>query len=89
MYLKINVFPDFKKELVEKIDENSYKIFVREPAQRGQANKRILKILGELYPKKQIRIVSGALSPKKLIEVRWGVYSVNKAVFGEAKNRPS
>lgn len=70
MYIKVTVFPDFKKELIEKIDGENYKMYIREAPERGQANKRVLKILGEIYPNKRIRIVSGALSMKKLIEIR-------------------
>jgi len=74
MYIKVTVFPDFKKELIEK-EENSdsswnYKMYIRQPAERGQANKRVLEILQKDFPGKRIRIVNGALTMKKLIEVK-------------------
>lgn len=70
MYLKVTVFPDFKKELVEKTEEDSYKMYIRQAPERGQANKRVLEIVNEMFPGKRVRIVNGALSQKKLIEVK-------------------
>ena len=70
MYLKVTVFPDFKKELIERTAEDSFRMYIREAAERGQANKKVIKILQEFFPNKQIRIVTGALSTKKLVEVK-------------------
>lgn len=70
MYIKVTVFPDFKKELIEKIDEENFKMYIREPAERGQANKKVLAVLQKEFPGKRIRIVNGALSTKKLIEIK-------------------
>lgn len=74
MYIKVTVFPDFKKELIEKTDNEdgtvNFKMYIREAAERGQANKKVLKVLQEIYPNKRIRIVNGALSTKKLIEIK-------------------
>lgn len=73
MYIKVTVFPDFKKEKIEIVttqDGPVYKMYIREPAERGQANKRVLEVLQKDYPNKRIRIVSGALSTKKLIEIK-------------------
>ncbi len=69
MYIKVTVFPDFKKEQIEKTGEDSFRMYIREPAERGQANKKVLKVLQEIYPNKKIRIVSGALTTKKLIHI--------------------
>jgi uncharacterized protein YggU (UPF0235/DUF167 family) len=70
MYIKVVVFPDFKQELIEKTGPDSFKMYIREEAMRGAANKKVLKVLNGLYPNKRIRIVSGALSTKKLIEIK-------------------
>lgn len=74
MYIKVTVFPDFKKELIENLGvidgHQNFKMYIREAPERGQANKKILKILQEIYPNKKIRIVTGALTMKKLIEVK-------------------
>lgn len=74
MYVKVTAFPDFKKELIEKISDKdgvlNLKIYLKQPAEGGRANKRILEILQEKFPSKRIRIVSGALTQKKLIEIK-------------------
>lgn len=70
MYLKVTVFPDFKKELVEQSGEDSFKMYIKQPAEGGRANKRVLEILQEKFPGKRIRIVNGALTQKKLIEIK-------------------
>lgn len=70
MYLKVTVFPEFKKELVEQTGEDSFKMYLKQPAERGLANKRVLEILQNKYPGKRIRIVNGALTQKKLIEIK-------------------
>jgi uncharacterized protein YggU (UPF0235/DUF167 family) len=66
-YLKVTVFPDFKKEFIEKVSVDAYKIYIKQPASGGRANKRVLEILQEKYPGQILRIVSGALTMKKLI----------------------
>jgi uncharacterized protein (TIGR00251 family) len=70
MYIKVIVYPESKKEIVEKIKEDTFKIYLKQPAEEGKANKRILEIVHELYPRKRVRIVTGALTPKKLIEIK-------------------
>jgi uncharacterized protein YggU (UPF0235/DUF167 family) len=39
MYIKVTVFPDFKSEKIEKINEDSFKMYLKQPAQRGMAIK--------------------------------------------------
>lgn len=70
IHLKVTVWPDFKKELIEKVGPDEYRMYLREPAERGLANKKVLKVLQELFPGRRIRIVNGALTQKKLIEIR-------------------
>ncbi len=70
-HIKIKVFPDQSNEEVIKNDDGSYDVYLREPAQRGMANRRLLTVLSEsIFPKpKQIKIVSGHTSHSKIIEV--------------------
>lgn len=71
MYLKIKVKAGQKREEVEKINENTFHISVKEKAERNMANTRILEILSlELkIPINKIRIVNGHQSPTKLISI--------------------
>lgn len=71
MYIKIKVISNAKKELVKKINDNSYAISVREPAERNLANKRVCQIIAREMKvnEKQARIISGFHSPSKIISV--------------------
>jgi uncharacterized protein (TIGR00251 family) len=69
MYLKIRVFSDSKKESLEKVDEETFKIYTRAPAERGLANSRVVEMLSEIYPNTKIRIVSGHQSPSKIVAI--------------------
>lgn len=71
MYLKIKVKAGQKREEVEKVNENTFHISVKEKAERNMANTRILEILSlELkIPINKIRIINGHQSPTKLISI--------------------
>lgn len=69
MYLKITVFPESKKEKVEKVKVDTYKMYLREKAEAGKANKRVVEIISQMHPGKRVRIVNGALTSKKLVEI--------------------
>lgn len=69
MYLKVKVKAGQKREEIEKVNENTFHISVKEKAERNMANNRILEILSlELkIPLNKIRIINGHQSPTKLI----------------------
>jgi uncharacterized protein (TIGR00251 family) len=69
MYIKVIVFPDSKREFVEERAQDTLAIWIRQSAQRGEANKRVLAILSERFPGRQIKIVNGHLGPRKLIQI--------------------
>ena len=69
MLIKVRVTPDARAEKVVKKADDLYVVSVRESAERGQANERILELLKEKYPGKSVRIVSGHLKPGKIIEI--------------------
>lgn len=72
MYVKVTVYPDFKKEKIEKKFEDGkwfYVMYIREEASRGQANKKVIKVLEGDFSGKRIRILTGAKSTQKLIQV--------------------
>ena len=60
-----------KKKSIEKLSENSYKIKVSVPPEKGKANKRVIEILAEeLGVRKQdILIVSGLTNSNKIAEI--------------------
>ncbi len=70
MYIQVMVTAGARREMISKKDETKYDIFVREPAERNMANKRIVAIFRKLFPAaKTLRIISGHRSPKKVISI--------------------
>lgn len=69
MYLKLKVVPDSKQEKVEKIEQDSWRIWVKVPAENNAANTRVLEIVRDTYPNQSVRIVSGHHSPSKIVSI--------------------
>jgi len=70
--VEVKVITRAKKEEIEKIAENSYRIKVSPPPEKGRANKRVIELLSkELDIKKQnIKIAFGETSSRKIIEIK-------------------
>jgi uncharacterized protein (TIGR00251 family) len=69
MYLKIKVIPDSKKEKVEKLKDDEYRVWVKAPAENNLANTRVIELCREMFPCTSIRIVSGHHSPSKILSI--------------------
>jgi uncharacterized protein YggU (UPF0235/DUF167 family) len=69
MYLKVKVIPDSKIEKVEKLSGDSWRIWVRLPAENNLANGRVLELIREAFPKTSVRIISGHHSPSKIVSI--------------------
>lgn len=71
MYVKVKVVANARKEKIEKIGDNRYKIDIKEPAEQNLANNRIIEIISDLYKVKRnnVKIFSGHHSPSKLLSV--------------------
>lgn len=69
MYLKLKVIPDSKIEKVEKTGDDSWRIWVRVPAENNAANTRVLELVRAEFPGTSIRIVSGHHSPSKIVSI--------------------
>jgi hypothetical protein len=71
MYIKVKVKAGAKKESIIKKNETNFDISVKEPAERGLANKRVILLLREYLKvyNSDIRIVSGHHSPSKIISL--------------------
>jgi uncharacterized protein len=71
MRISLKVITRAKKEGIEKISENSYRMKVSPPPEKGKANKRVIELLSEEFDikKQDIRIVSGKTSSRKIIEI--------------------
>lgn len=69
MYIKAHVIPESGEEAVNEKGGVVY-ISVREKAERGAANRRMLELLrAHLCTAGRLRIISGHLSPHKIISV--------------------
>ena len=71
MYLKIRAVPGAKKDIIEIVSIDTWKVSVRAPAERNLANQRIIELVaGKLgLSSKQIRLVSGHQSPNKILSL--------------------
>jgi uncharacterized protein YggU (UPF0235/DUF167 family) len=69
MHIKVKVTAGSRTEQITRKSADSYKMSVKEKAERNLANKRVLEILRSLHPGKSIRIVKGHHSPSKIFEV--------------------
>lgn len=70
MYVKVHVLSESKDEYVREEDRDTLVVAVREKAERGMANRRVLELLRAHFGKgKQVRIVSGHHSPHKILSV--------------------
>ena len=71
MYIKVKVVASSKKEELQKKSEDSFYVWVKEPAERNLANKRVCEIIAREFKvfSKSIRIVSGHHSPSKILSI--------------------
>jgi uncharacterized protein YggU (UPF0235/DUF167 family) len=72
MHIKIRVKVGARAEKVVRVTATGdrFIVSVREKAERGMANDRVLEIFRALYPKKSVKLVKGSRSPSKIVEVR-------------------
>lgn len=71
MYIKVRVTAGAKKEAVTKVSKSSYKMSVKQPAERNLANVRVIELMAShlKVPAKTVRIINGHHSPSKLLSV--------------------
>ncbi|MEW6407808.1 MAG: DUF167 domain-containing protein [Patescibacteria group bacterium] len=71
MKISVKVKSNAKIEKVEKIDENSFAVLVKEPPVQGRANEAVIKALADYFgvSKSGVKIISGRASRQKIIEI--------------------
>ncbi len=71
MIIKVKVKPGAKEEKIEKIGDNEYHVSVKEPAEDGKANRRLINLLSKELGVgwKSIKIKNPA-SRNKIIEIK-------------------
>jgi hypothetical protein len=71
MKIFVKVKPKAKEEKVIKISDTNFKLLVKEPPEKGRANRAVLKALADYFGTSQsnIKIISGSTSKLKIIEI--------------------
>ncbi|MBU1323281.1 DUF167 domain-containing protein [Patescibacteria group bacterium] len=71
MLINLKVHAKSSKNQVQKIDKNTYKVWVVAPATKGQANKAVIYLLAKHLNVKpnQVFIQSGLLSGNKTVKI--------------------
>ncbi len=70
MLIKVKVSTDTKKDKIIKKSEDHFEIHVKEPKERGLANKKVLELVRKYFKiYNNIRIVSGHHTPSKIISL--------------------
>lgn len=75
MYIKVRVVPKAKREQIKRINDQTFELTVKEPAERNLANNRIKEMISEFYgvETKAVRLVSGHHSGSKILDVKMDV----------------
>jgi hypothetical protein len=73
MKIFIKVKPRAKENGIEKIDKNHFVVSVKEPPEKGKANKAILGLLAEEFQvsSTDIKIIAGHHSKNKIVEINF------------------
>lgn len=69
MYIKVKVKTESKKELFERIKENTFSISVKVEAKNNWVNEKVMEILKKELNKKDVRLIAGHISSNKLFSV--------------------
>lgn len=67
----IKVHPDAKREDVKEIGEGRYEVWIKDPARKGIANRRVREIVAVLAsaPVGNVKLLKGGKSPTKTFMV--------------------
>ncbi|MEK9130096.1 MAG: DUF167 domain-containing protein [Patescibacteria group bacterium] len=71
MKIFLKVKPKSKIEKIEKINETHFMIAIKEPPEKGKANKAVIKKIAKYFKIKQLQVViiSGLFSKNKVLEI--------------------
>jgi len=69
MKITVKVKTKAKEQRVEKVAENVFAVWVKEPAQKGKANSAVIKAVAKHFktPQSNVQIASGLSSRQKII----------------------
>ncbi|MBI3634001.1 MAG: DUF167 domain-containing protein [Candidatus Yonathbacteria bacterium] len=73
MYIKVRVATEVKKEVFKRINEDTFSVSVKEPAEQNRANTRVRELIASHFgiSIKGVRFVSGHHSPSKIFNIEY------------------
>jgi uncharacterized protein YggU (UPF0235/DUF167 family) len=71
MFIKVRVTAGAKKEIFEAVSKDTFKVSVKEPAERNLANGRVIELVARHFgvAKGKVRIVNGHQQPSKILSI--------------------
>lgn len=71
MKITIIAKPNSKIEKIEKINDNTYKVYIKAQPIENKANRRIIELLAKYFdvPKSDVSILTGQFSKQKIIKI--------------------
>ncbi|MDP2933431.1 MAG: DUF167 domain-containing protein [bacterium] len=71
MNISVKVITRSKQEKISLEKDGSYKVWLRVPAEKGKANKKLIELLSDFFkaPRGKIEILRGETSSKKIIKI--------------------
>jgi uncharacterized protein len=71
MKISVRVKPNAKKNYVEQVEENSFRVHVTAPPVEGKANEKVIELLAEHFdvPKRCIVLLKGEKGRDKVFEI--------------------
>lgn len=71
MKIYIKAKSNAKETKVEKMSDNQFRVWVKEPPKNGKANEAISRALADYFgvSKSLVRIISGRFSRQKIVEI--------------------
>ena len=70
MILNVKVIPNARKNEIKK-EENSWKVYLTVPPEKGRANRLLIELFSEEFKvkKNQIKILKGEKSRNKIVQI--------------------
>ena len=72
MLIKVKVFPNSKKDEIVKKKDDEFGVRVKEKAEKGRANRAVIKVLANYFKidESRIRLVKGFKERNKIFEIK-------------------
>ncbi|HUT86340.1 MAG TPA: DUF167 domain-containing protein [Elusimicrobiales bacterium] len=70
-FIKLKVFANSKKNCIIQISRDTFKVYVKQKAVGGAANKKALELLADALQieAKKLKIIKGAQRPNKIVKI--------------------